>query len=131
MNVVIDVSGAAEILFNKGKCNIFGRALNEATAVFAPDLYVSELTNTLWKYNIKKTFSFDECLEYIQDGTNLIHSFIDNKTVWQEAFSEGVKNNHSVYDMFYLVTARRYNAVLLTVDSELIKICKKSKIQLY
>jgi predicted nucleic acid-binding protein len=42
--------------------------------------------------------------------------------------SEGIKNNHSVYDMFYLVLSRRNDATLITNDGPLAEICKKANI---
>ncbi|MDR1788549.1 MAG: hypothetical protein LBR16_08910 [Treponema sp.] len=48
MTVVIDVCGAMEILMHKAKAYSFSEALKNAALVLAPDLYVPELTNTLW-----------------------------------------------------------------------------------
>ena len=129
MNVVIDVSGTAEILLHKEKAQEFYKVLKDAKFVLAPDIYVSELTNTLWKYHMKNIFTVDECIKYIQDGISFIDTFIDCKAIWLESFSEGIKNNHSIYDMFYLIAARRNNAVLVTCDSDLTKICKKNGVR--
>ena len=128
MNVVIDVSGIAEILFKKEKCEKFHKAVSEASAVLAPDIYISELTNTLWKYKVKNIFTGNECIQFIRYGISFVDTFINSNEIWQEAFSEGIKNNHSIYDMFYFVCARRNNAVLVTSDSDLAEICKKHKI---
>jgi len=129
MITVIDVSGAMEILLQKEKADKFGRVLEESSFILAPDLYVSELTNTLWKYFTQKIYTEKDCLEYIQDGIDLVNTFIDSGEIWQEAFSEGAKNKHPVYDMFYMVTARRNGGILITNDSALARICKKNHIQ--
>lgn len=129
MNAVIDVSGIAELLFKKEKCDKFIKILNEANLIFAPDLYISELTNTLWKYNEKKIFTVNECVHFIQAGIYYVDTFIDSKILYLEAFYEGIKNNHSVYDMFYMVCARRNGAILITNDSELAEICKKNDVK--
>jgi predicted nucleic acid-binding protein len=129
MTGVIDVSGVIEILFQKEKVAKYRLILDQSSYIMVPDLYVSELTNTLWKYYRAKNLSKDECIQYIQDGISYIDKFIDCKEIWQEAFSEGVKNNHSIYDMFYLVTARRNNGILITNDGVLAGICKKSHVQ--
>jgi len=130
MIVVIDVSGAVHILTHKEKAEKFEKVLQEATRVISPDLYISELTNTFWKHYTHKIFSMDECGKYIQDGIDYIDSFIDSQTLWQEAFAEGVRNNHSIYDMFYLVAARRNGATLVTNDSDLAEICKKNGVKI-
>ena len=95
----------------------------------APDLYVTELANTFWKYHVAKMRTKDECLDLIKDGIAYINVFIDSKEIWEEAFSEGINNNHSVYDMFYMVSARRHAGTLITNDSTLAAICKKNNVQ--
>ncbi|MDR0300775.1 MAG: type II toxin-antitoxin system VapC family toxin [Treponema sp.] len=119
MTVVIDVSGAVEILLQKEKVDEFSRVMQAGALVIAPDLYVSELTNTLWKYHKAKIYTEDECVKYIQNGIKYIDKFIDSKEIWQEAFSEGKKNKHSIYDMFYMVAARRSIGTLITADTDL------------
>ena len=129
MNGILDVSGAVEILLQKEKAQKYYEVFLKTTIVVAPDLYVSELSNTLWKYYSVNILSDKECFEHILTGINYISQFIDSKEIWQEAFAEGVKNNHSIYDMFYLVTARRYGGVLITNDSVLTAICRKNRIE--
>ena len=96
----------------------------------APELFVSELTNTLWKYHAAKMLTEDECIQYIQDGINFVDKFIDSREIWREAFSEGIRNKHSIYDMLYLVAARRNSGILITTDSNLAAICKKNHVQI-
>jgi len=125
----IDVCGAVEILLQKEKSAQFSRILQEAATILAPDLYVSELTNTLWKYHRVNVLTKDECMQYIKDGINYVDEFIDAKELWQEAFSEGINNNHSIYDMFYMVVARRNDGIMITNDSVLATICRNNNIQ--
>jgi predicted nucleic acid-binding protein len=130
MIVVIDVSGVMEIILNKEKAVKFDKILQNAALVITPDLYVSELTNAFWKYQTAKIQTKDECKEFIQDGIDYIDRFIDSNEIWEEAFSEGINNNHSIYDMLYMVTARRNSGLLITNDSVLAKICKKNHVQI-
>ena len=127
---VIDASGATEILLQKEKVNTFRNILEESSFILAPDVYVSELANTFWKYFTAKNLSEKECIQYIQLGIGYVDRFIDCKDMWEEAFSEGVINNHSIYDMFYMVTARRNNGILITNDAVLARICGKNKVQI-
>jgi predicted nucleic acid-binding protein len=129
MIAVIDVCGAMEILLQKEKSGKFGKILKESTLVLTPDLYISELTNTLWKYYNAKMLPKDECFQFIQDGINFVDSFIHSKDIWQESFSESVNNNHSVYDMLYMVSTRRNSAILISNDSVLAAICIKNHVQ--
>jgi predicted nucleic acid-binding protein len=126
----IDVCGAVEILLQKEKAEKFGKLLQEATLVIAPDLYIAELTNTFWKYYRAHILTKDECVQYIKDGISYVDKFIDGKELWQEAFLEGIHNNHSIYDMFYMVVARRNGGILITNDSVLAAICRDNNIQI-
>jgi predicted nucleic acid-binding protein len=129
MIAVIDVSGIAQILFQTSKKEKFEAVLQEAALVLAPDLYVSELSNTLWKYCTKGIYTSEECTQFIEDGLNYIDEFINSKDIWKEAFGEGIRHRHPVYDMFYAVIARRNDGILLTNDGDLAKICKKNNIK--
>jgi predicted nucleic acid-binding protein len=72
----------------------------------------------------------EECIQYMQDGINYVDAFIDGKELWQEAFSEGINNNHSIYDMFYMIAAKRVDGILITNDSVLSTICKNNNVQI-
>ena len=61
----------------------------------------------------------------------MIDNFIEGKELWKEALGDGIKHKHSIYDMYYLVLARRHNAVLITGDGTLARLCRKLKIDLY
>ena len=130
MIAIIDVSGVMEILLYREKYAKFDKVLQDATLVITPDLYVSELTNVFWKYYTAKMRTKDECIKYIKQGLGLINIFGDSKELWEEAFSEGINHRHSIYDMLYMVTARRNNGVLITNDSDLAAICKKNRVQI-
>jgi predicted nucleic acid-binding protein len=129
MTGTLDVCGAMEILLRKKKADKLSKILQEAELVIAPDLYISELTNTFWKYHQADILTRDECAHYIQEGINYVDKFIDSKELWQEAFLEGINNNHSIYDMLYMVVTRRNGGILITHDSVLAAICKKNNIQ--
>jgi len=129
MIIILDVSAAIEIVLQKEKKDLFNKRFREASWVLAPGLFVSEISNVLWKYYKAKINSHEDCIQYVEDGINMIDDFIEGKELWKEFLSEGIKNNHSIYDMYYAVLARRNDAVLITNDSSLAKISKKLKIE--
>jgi predicted nucleic acid-binding protein len=129
MIAVIDVSGVAQILFQTSKRDKFEAVLQNTELVLSPDLYVSELSNTLWKYSAKGIYTPEECTQFIEDGLNYIDDYVSSGEIWKEAFGEAVKIKHSVYDMLYAIVARRNDGILITNDKELAKICKKLKIK--
>ena len=129
MTVVLDVSAAIEILLKKEKSELFDGTYRAASWVIAPDLYVSELSNALWKYHKANVLSHEECVQHVEDGIALIDDLVEAKELWKEALSESIKNRHSVYDMYYLILARRNDATIITNDGKLAELCKKAKIE--
>ncbi len=128
MIVVLDVSAAIEILLRKEKNGMFDATYRDATWVLAPDLYVPEISNVLWKYCRAKVITHDECIQFTDDGITMIDDFIDSRELWKEALGEGIKYNHSIYDMYYSVLARRNDATLITNDGYLASMCREQKI---
>jgi predicted nucleic acid-binding protein len=131
MLVVADASAVCEILLGRPKAYRFESALQKASFVLAPDLYVSELSNVLWKQHRDRLMSKNDCLESISDGIDYVDSFISAKTIWQEAFLLGAENDHSPYDTMYAEIARKNAATLITNDRKLAEICKNNGIQVF
>jgi predicted nucleic acid-binding protein len=129
MIIVLDVSAAIEIVLQKEKKELFNNIYKKGTWIIAPDLFIAEITNVLWKYHKAKVISHEDCIQYVQDGIDMIDDFIDARELWKESLAEGIKNNHSIYDMYYLVLARRNDAILITNDGPLSEICKKLNIE--
>jgi len=129
MTAVLDVSAAIEILLQKEKKELFNTTYEKASWVIAPDLYIAEISNVLWKYFKSGLISHIECIQYVEDGIELIDDYFPSKELWKEALGEGIKNTHSIYDMYYAILARRNDATLITNDSKLSLICNKLNIE--
>ena len=129
MTAVLDVSAAIEILLQKEKKELFNATYEKASWVIAPDLYIAEISNVVWEYYKSGLISHMECMQYVEDGIELIDDYFPSKELWKEALGEGIKNTHSIYDMYYAVLARRNDATLITNDSKLSLICNKLNIE--
>ena len=129
MTAVLDVSAAIEILLQKEKKELFNATYEKASWVIAPDLYIAEISNVVWEYYKSGLISHMECMQYVEDGIELIDDYFPSKELWKEALGEGIKNIHSIYDMYYAVLARRNDATLITNDSKLSLICNKLNIE--
>ncbi|QTQ13486.1 type II toxin-antitoxin system VapC family toxin [Treponema parvum] len=130
MIIVLDVSAAIEILFQREKADRFKSVYNQGSWIIAPDLFIAEITNALWKYYKAGLITHKDCIQYVQDGIDMIDDFLDAKELWKESLAEGIKNNHSIYDMYYAVLARRNDATLITNDGALARICEKLSIEI-
>ena len=130
MIIVLDVSAAIEIIFQREKTDRFKSVYNQGAWIIAPDLFIAEITNVLWKYYKAGLITHADCIQCVQDGIDMVDDFINAKELWKEFLAEGIKNKHSIYDMYYAVLARRNDATLITNDGTLAKICKKLSIEI-
>lgn len=129
MIIVLDASAAIEIALEKELSGIYKKLINSADVTIAPDSYIAEITNVFWKYRQFSQFSDETCIKGIQFCIGLIDDFVASTDLWREAYSEGVNLDHSTYDMFYMVLARRNNALLLTRDKKMNQLAQNYKIK--
>ena len=129
MIIVLDASAAIEIALNKESAKYFQELLIESDLVIAPDTYPSEITNVFWKYAFHLNMDKEKCEKGIDYCLDLIDDYADTRSICREVFFESLNNNHSSYDIFYIVVARRHNAAMLTKDKKMITIAKNLKIK--
>ena len=116
MMVVLDTSAAVDLILHPAERDVESRVLAEAQWVLAPTLYISEVTNVFWKYCNFQQMSMDQAEAGMALALDLPDTFSEDRELCVEAFSMACRTQHSVYDMLYLVLARRNNALLLTRD---------------
>ena len=129
MIIILDTSAAIDILLSKGDFEIYKTEIQKADTVLAPEIYISEISNVAWKYNKIAGFTHDQSLVLADDGINLVDYFLPVKEIWKESLREAMNNDHHVYDCLYIVCARRNDAILLSKDKRLKKLCKELQIQ--
>jgi predicted nucleic acid-binding protein len=129
MIVVLDASTAIEIALQKESAKFFQDILLNSDLVIAPDTFPSEITNVFWKYGFYSDMEKEKCEKGIDYCLDLIDDYIDTKSICREVFFESMNNEHSSYDIFYLVVARRHNAGIITKDKKMITTAKKLKIK--
>ncbi len=129
MIAVLDASAAIEVIHHRDSAEKLTKTLLMAEWVIAPYLFVSEVTNVFWKYQKVTEYSFEDCEKSIEQALALPDDFISDLDLHKEAFSMSCMLSHSVYDMLYLVLARRHSANLLTMDKRLKMACKKSGVR--
>jgi predicted nucleic acid-binding protein len=60
-----------------------------------------------------------DCEENMEHAVAIPDEYIHEKELYKEAFAMGCQTRMPVYDMFFLILARRHNAYLLTLDKKL------------
>ena len=129
MIAVLDASAAIEIVMRRKSGDRLSKYVIAADWVIAPTLFISEVTNTVWKYQKLADYPYNSCGKALDQALAIPDDFINELDLYREAFKLSCTLNHPVYDMFYLVLARRNNGKLLTLDQQLITAASKYSIE--
>jgi predicted nucleic acid-binding protein len=127
--VVLDASAAIEVALQRKQAARFASILEEADVVLAPDLFVPEVVNTIWKYHLFERLSLNVCDRALEAALGLVDAFVSSKEVSSEAFLLARTARRPAYDMFYLALARREDAAFLTTDAALRKEAERQGIR--
>lgn len=125
MSCVLDVSAAYELALAKPQANRIGKLIISEAPVLAPSLFYSEAANTAWKYYKAEQISLNKVELVLNDVVALVSSFVSDDELWVESFSSACIYSHSVYDLFYVILARRTNSRLISMDRKLLKLCEQ------
>ena len=121
--IVLDCCAAIELV-EQTKAGLTLQSLmlcnEEAVSV---DLLPAELTSVIRKQVLRGEIERDKAGAYLAEAVGLVDRFVPAFDLQQEALSESLRLNHSSYDMFYFVLARRCGATLFTTDQGLAKLC--------
>ena len=117
--IVMDASAAINIARHTAE----GRALESLTLpeerVDSIPFFRAEILNTCWKLAAKTAMTADEAKELRNSSLALIDQYHVMDDLEKEVLHEAVRLDHPVYDIFYLVLARRMDATLFTLDKRL------------
>lgn len=119
MNVVIDASAAVGLVLAMPGTDSFVPLLEQATQVTAPDLFIAEICNAVWKYRKADLLTMEQCELALEQAVSLPDRIESSSALYLEAFSLACRRRHPVYDALYLILARRSNAAILTMDQRL------------
>lgn len=123
------VSGASDDSHGRkrGACRCNGLDVGDALTllhdedeeIVAPTLFAAEVCHALSKYVHGGYMEVRDAVDCGRDALSLVDRFVDDGVLWVESLSEAVRLDHSSYDMFYLLLARRECATLFTLDRKL------------
>lgn len=129
MKIVLDTSGAFQILLHGEKAESYQGLLADADVVLSSTLYKAECVNVLWKYVRAGILREEDAVLSIDRLFGLVDLFIDPEENAVEALGEAVRLGHSVYDMLYFTLARRNGAVLLSCDRRLSELARREGVR--
>jgi predicted nucleic acid-binding protein len=129
VRAVLDASAAIEIVVQRSQAARLRGIVEEADVVLAPDLFVPEVVNTMWKYYRFEQWSLAVCDRTLEAALNLVDVLVPSKELYGEAFLLARATRRPAYDMFYVALARREDATLLTTDVQLRKEAERQGIR--
>ena len=130
MKIVLDASAALEVALNRNLAAGLSAHLDEAEEVLAPDLFVPEVVNAIWKLHHFGNLSLSACDGALEVLLDFVNTLVSCKELYREAFLLSRTTRRPAYDMFYLALAIREDAALLTLDNALRKMAVRHGIRL-
>jgi predicted nucleic acid-binding protein len=124
MKVILDASAAVAAVAGEKKLLVAEKTLG-ATATIAPDLFIVEVTNGLWKYVVWEGLPVEDAVKHLRSALSMINSFRSVAELAEEALRAASIHRHPVYDLYYAILARREGAAILTFDNRLKQLCTK------
>lgn len=121
--IILDCSAALRLMRQPGSDETLEGEVRQTDVIMAPQLLRYELASAYRKYIKAGVLTEQEALLEIADAIALIDIFAAADDYLAEALHESIRCDHSPYDMFYLLLARRNAATLATCDKALGRIC--------
>lgn len=127
MKIVLDCSAAVEMARHTPKGDEYRShlALRGDDEVIVPDLLYAEVSSAMAKYVRAGLATMQEAEGIVRDAVELADAVVPIEELYEEAFAEAVRLEHSVYDMCYFVLARRNAATLYSFDKRLNALCER------
>ena len=129
MKVILDASAAVAAVAGEKKLLVAEKTIG-ASAILAPDLFIVEVTNGLWKYVVWAGLPVEDAVTHLRSALDMVNSFRPVAELAEEALRAAAIHRHPVYDLYYAVLARREGGAILTFDGRLKKLCTEMRIPL-
>ena len=128
MKLVLDASSAIRASLHPEAEDELLNMISASSPVMSPELFVAEVTSGLWKHVNAGHITVDGAIARLARALRLVQRRVPLNELAEEALREAVARRHSVYDMFYVVLARREEAALLTLDARLRKVAEAMRV---
>ncbi|MDR3037550.1 MAG: type II toxin-antitoxin system VapC family toxin [Coriobacteriales bacterium] len=106
-------------------------AIGYCDHTIAPSLYRVEVANAIRTMVVAGQLDSQAADYYFESGMQLIDEFVDEGDLMVEALHEALRFNHSVYDLLYVILARRSGGALITKDSKLFRVAARAGVTVY
>jgi predicted nucleic acid-binding protein len=122
--IVLDCSAAVGIIRGTFEGKALQSLLLSDEIIVCPQLFYAELINAFSKYYRAGIYTEAQVNTCVSKAIQMVDYFVDMSENYVESLTEGLRLNHSTYDMFYFTLARRNAATLFTLDQKLVELCE-------
>lgn len=124
--IVLDNSALVEMALNSEEGRGLQLLMEVNEKAISCNLVQAELGSVLRKLVRLGKIPQENAELYYRNAMNLIDELVPIGDLQPEVLCESIRLNHSTYDMFYFVLARRTGAVLFTLNQKLVDICERN-----
>ena len=121
--IVFDTSALVDIAIGSEEGHVLKDFVLEGEKTISCDLIQAELANVFRRFTRTDGLAPELAEAFFEKSLKLVDEFYPIEDLQSEAFRESIRLNHSTYDMFYFVLARRTGGTLFTTDRKLMKLC--------
>lgn len=116
---VLDASAAVRVVLCLEEADRIAEILESVSVVLAPGIFAAEVANSLWTYVRAGRLSRERAQQALEEALSLVDDVVDDRRLVAEALGEAEDRDHPVYDLLYLLVARRNACPVVTLDGPL------------
>lgn len=127
--IVLDSSAACDMVRKTEEGMAFRALMLSEEKVISCELLRAEVVSIFRKLCRHGFIPIEKVQSFLTESTALVNEYYSIQELQDEVLSESIRLDHSSYDMFYFVLARRFGATLFTLDRKLIRLCEEQGVQ--
>lgn len=127
--IVLDSSAACDMVRKTEEGMAFRALMLSEEKVISCELLRAEVVSIFRKLCRHGLIPTEKVQSFLTESTALVNEYYSIQELQEEVLSESIRLDHSSYDMFYFVLARRFGATLFTLDRKLIRLCEEQGVQ--
>lgn len=127
--IVLDSSAACDMVRKTEEGMAFRALMLSEEKVISCELLRAEVVSIFRKLCRRGLIPIEKVQSFLAESTSLVNKYYSIQELQEEVLSESIRLDHSSYDMFYFVLARRFGATLFTLDRKLIRLCEEQGVQ--
>lgn len=127
--IVLDSSAACDMVRKTEEGMAFRALMLSEEKVISCELLRAEVVSIFRKLCRYGLIPIEKVQSFLTESTALVNEYYSIQELQEEVLSESIRLDHSSYDMFYFVLARRFGATLFTLDRKLIRLCEEQGVQ--